>query len=92
MLEQPTEAFGALHRPSPMNRGSSNELVVEPLVVPLPVIVSHVSRDGSAERSLSEQDQPVQTLALDREYESLGEGVQVGGLGGDLEASSPCIT
>jgi hypothetical protein len=52
--------------------------VSKPLMVSLPVIVGHILLDRVPKRCRSEEDQPTQTLFLDRTYKSLGESVQIG--------------
>ena len=55
-----------------------DDLVFEPLVISLGVIVADELADGVTEHLLTEEDHPVQTLFLDRPYPALGEGIQVG--------------
>ncbi len=52
--------------------------IVDPLMIPLPVIVSGVLASGLSQRPFAEEDHSIETLLLDRPDESLGVGVQVG--------------
>jgi len=51
--------------------------IVDPLVIPLPVIVSGILASGLSQRPFAEEDHSIETLILDRPDESLGVGVQV---------------
>jgi len=55
-----------------------NQPVVDPLVVPLPVIMSGVLTSRFPKRPFPEEDHPVEAFILDRSDEPLGVGVQVG--------------
>ncbi len=52
--------------------------IIDPLVIPLPMIMSGVLASGPSQRPFAEEDHPIETLILDRPDESLGVGVQVG--------------
>ena len=52
--------------------------IVDPLVIPLPMIMSGVLASDLSQRSFSEEDHSTEALILDRSDESLGVGVQVG--------------
>lgn len=54
-----------------------DELVPEPLVVPLGVVVREVLTDRVTKVPLAEEDQPPQTFLLDRPHKTLGVGVRV---------------
>ena len=55
-----------------------DQSVVEPLVIPLAVIMSRKLPSRLPKRPLPEEDHPIETFILDRPDESLGVGVQVG--------------
>ena len=52
--------------------------VIDPLMIPLPVIVSGVLASGLSQRPFAEEDHSIETFILDRPDESLSVGVQVG--------------
>jgi len=60
-----------------------DQSIIEPLMIPLPVIVGGVLASGLSQRSFAEEDHPIETLILDRPDESLGVGVQVGRTAGE---------
>ena len=55
-----------------------DDLVPQALVVPLPVVVLAELGGRSTQRSLTNQDHPLQTLRLDRSHKPLRECVQIG--------------
>ena len=55
-----------------------DQSVVEPLVVPLGVVMSGELPRRFPKRSFSEEDHPIEAFVLDRPDETLGAGVQVG--------------
>ena len=64
--------------------------IVDPLMIPLPMIMSGVLANGLSQRPFAEEDHSIETLILDRPDESLGVGVQVGrtvGQADDFDAS-----
>ena len=82
VLEQPAETLVAHDTTVADGFRWFDQLVPEPLMVPLSVIMSKVLGTGSSERSFAEKDELVQALALDRENESLRKCVQVGAAAG----------
>jgi hypothetical protein len=54
-----------------------DQTVVEPLVIPLGVVMSGEFSSGFPKRAFSEEDHSVEALILDRSDEPLGVGVQV---------------
>ena len=76
-LEEPAETLMAFDLSVVCGRGSVDQLVAEPLVVAFFVIMIEEGGTGSAKRSLSEQDQFVETLGFDRQNKSLAVSVQV---------------
>ncbi len=55
-----------------------NQPIVDPLVIPLPVIMGGELAGRFPERLLAEEDHPVETFVLDRPDEPFCVGVQVG--------------
>ena len=53
-------------------------LVLNPLMIPLPVIVLDVLRDRPTQMALPERDHTVQALLFDRSHEPLRVGVGIG--------------
>ena len=49
-----------------------DQAVPQALVSALPMIMDHVRADRSPQRALSEENHPLEALALDRKHESLG--------------------
>ena len=58
--------------------GRLDQPIIDPLMIPLPVIVSGVLASGLSQRSFAEKDHSIKTLILDRPDEPLRVGVQVG--------------
>ncbi len=58
--------------------GRLDQPIVDPLMIPLPVIVRGVLASGLSQRPFAEEHHPIETLILDRPDEALGVGVQVG--------------
>ncbi len=56
-----------------------DQAVTQALVAALAVIMGHVRADSSPERTLGEEDHPLEALALNRKHESLGVRVQIRG-------------
>jgi hypothetical protein len=52
--------------------------IIDPLMIPLPVIVNGVLTSCLSKRPLAEEDHAIEALLLDRSNESFGVGVQVG--------------
>ena len=61
-----------------MTHGSCQP-IVDPSVIPLPVIVSGVLASRLPKRPLSKEDHPTQAFIFDRPDKSLGMRIQVGG-------------
>jgi len=59
-----------------------DQLVAEPLMVPLPMVVRHELVDGAEQPTFPEEDQAVETLRPDRAHEALRVGVGIGRLDG----------
>ena len=62
-----------------------DEAILDPLMIPLPVIVSGVLASCFPKRPFAEEDHSIETLILDRPDKSLGIGVQVGGTVGQSD-------
>jgi len=52
--------------------------IIEPLMIPLPVIVSSELATRFRRRPFAEEDHPIEALVLDRSDKSLGVRVQIG--------------
>jgi hypothetical protein len=77
--QHPAEPLGALDG-ARRRFGTATRLdqpIVDPLMVPLPMIMSGVLASSSSQRPFAEEDHLAETLILDRSDESLGIGVQV---------------
>ncbi len=63
----------------PTNGGGfrGDQLIPEPVMVPLPVVVRHELVEGAEQPTLPEQDQAVETLRADRAHEALRVGVGI---------------
>ncbi len=91
--EHPAESLEALDRADCRCRTITglDQPIVDPLVIPLPVIMSGILASGFPKRPFSEEDHPMETFVLDRPNEPLGIGVQVGRTRGqpdDLDAGT----
>ena len=78
--KQPAEPLGAFDgaRSGFGANGRLDQPIIEPLMIPFPMIVSGVLASGLSKRSLAEEDHSIKTLILDRPDESFGVRVQVG--------------
>lgn len=83
VLQQSTEAFVASNR-ARRSGATVDQLILKALMIPLGVVVLNELVADAAKRSLAEQDQLVQALALDGQYESLSVCVQVWRAAGEL--------
>ena len=91
--QHPTEPLGAFDG-ARCRFGVATRLdqaIIDPLMIPLPVIVSGVLASGLSQRSFAEKDHSIETLILDRSNESLGVGVQVGRTVGQADDFDTCI-
>ncbi len=79
--EHPAESLEALDRPDCRCQTITglDQPIVDPLVIPLPVIVSRELPGCLPKRRFSEKDHPIEAFIFDRPHEPLGVGVQVGG-------------
>jgi hypothetical protein len=59
--------------------------IIDPLMIPLPMIVSGVLASGLSQRPFAEEDHSIETFILDRPDESLSVGVQVGRAVGEAD-------
>ena len=75
VFEQPAETLVAPDTTVADGFRWFDQLVPEPLMVPLFVIVRKVLGTGSSERSFAEQDELVEAFALDRQHEAFGKYV-----------------
>ena len=78
--QHPAEPLGAFDG-GPCRFGAVGRIdqpIIDPLMVPLPMIVSGILASGLPQRPFAEEDHSIETLILDRPDESLGVGVQVG--------------
>jgi hypothetical protein len=56
------------------------QAIVPTLVGPFVLMMGDILGDGMGKRGLAEEDHAVQAFLLDRAYEPLGEGVQIGAM------------
>ncbi len=87
VLEKSAKSLGTFDRTRTQRGLAFDQRVAETLVISLEMIVSHVLTDSPPERPFSKEDQSVEAFCLDRQNESLGEGVQVRRLGREFETS-----
>ncbi len=92
MLEESAESFGTLDRTRTQRGLAFDQRVAETLVISLEVIVSHVLADRAAKRSFPKEDQSVEALGLDRQDESLCEGVEIRRFSREFEASNSGVS
>ena len=85
--KHPAEALGALDggRRRFAVVTTFDQPIIEPLMIPLPVIVSGVLASGLSKRPFAEEDHAIETFIFDRSDESLGVGVQVRGTVGQSD-------
>jgi hypothetical protein len=79
VVQQATETLSPLDLPTacPNTYGWRDQPVLQPLMVPLVMVVLDEFTNSSAKRTLTEQDQPVQARFLDAPDEAFRVGVQV---------------
>jgi len=77
VVQQPAKSLLDLDAPQTLGLSPADDLVSNPLVAALVMVVRRVFRDGSIERILPEEYHPIQALGLDGSHEALGEGVHV---------------
>ena len=77
VLEKSSESLSARDFTAAAGCGSFDEAIPKALVIALPTVVGYEFGVGSTERPLPEEDELVEALGLDREHESLREGVGV---------------
>ena len=77
--QHPAESFAATYLPTPLPYFGLrlDQPIAETLVAPLSMIVLHERANGPTQCRLRKEDHPVKALALDRENESLGVGVEI---------------
>ena len=74
---------------TPFRRLAVNQFVVQPLMIPLAMVVGDEFRDRSSMMALAERNQAVQTLLFDRADEPFGVGVGIGCPIGCLDDANP---
>ena len=79
--QHPAEPVGAVDCTDGRSRTiiGLDQAIIEPLVIPLPVVMRGELASRSPKRPFSEEDHPVETFILDRPDEPFRVGVQVGG-------------
>ena len=77
--QHPAESFAATHLPAPLPCFGLriDQPVAGTSVAPLSMIVLHERANGSTQCRIRKEDHPVKGLALDRENESPGVGVEI---------------
>src|SRR5437867_10757201 len=90
--QQPAQPLAATHVGAPERADLwCDQLVAEPLMVPLPMVVRHELVDGAEQPTFPEEDQAVQTLRPDRAHEALRVGVGIGRLDGRQHDPYPAL-
>ena len=72
-------------------RSASNQDVAQPLVIALDVVMRDVVRERTAEMALTDQDDPVQALSLDRSHEAFRVRVGIRRADGRLHDGNPGV-
>src|SRR2546426_6878843 len=76
--QQPTQPLAATNVGAPERAGPwRDQVVAEPLMVPLPVVVRHELVEHAQQAPFPEENQAVQTLLANRAHEPLRVGVGV---------------
>ena len=83
IVQQTAEPLAAFHLPDDLPDFLSwiDDLVVEPLVISLGVIMVQELVDSIVQRLLAEEDHSVQAFGFDTSHEAFQMGIQVGTLG-----------
>jgi hypothetical protein len=74
---QPSTSTNATNGPV-RRRRARDQCVLDPLVIPLVVIVRDVFGDCPSKMPLAERNQPIEALLIDRAHEALGVGIRIG--------------
>ena len=74
---------------TPFCRLALDQFVVQPLMIPLAMVVGDKFRDSPSMMALAERNQAVQTLLFDRADEPFGVGVGIGCPIGCLDNANP---
>ena len=79
LLQKPTKPFTTLNVTVrlPVFLPRFDEHVTQPLMISLPIGTEKVLANSTSQRSLAEEDDPVETLGFSRAEESLQMGVQI---------------
>src|SRR5262245_12114843 len=79
IAQQPTEALSTHHQPILMLHAGlwDNELVPQPLMISLVMVMRQVRLDHRVERRLSDHDHLIQGLLFDRAHESFAMGIEI---------------
>src|SRR5215204_4764603 len=92
VIQQPTETLVSTHSTDRPFRGLAlDQVVVQPLMIPLAMVVGDEFRDCASMMALAEQNQAVQTLLFDRADEPFGVRVGVGCPIGCLDDANPRV-
>ena len=75
VVQQPTETLLPANATDAVPRTSTlNQLVAQPLMIPLAMIVRDILGDGSSQMALAERNQAIETLFFDRGARSVPRG------------------
>jgi hypothetical protein len=92
VVEQPTKTFVPTHpTDTPIRTLTVNQFVVQPLMIPLAMIMGDKFRDSPSMMALPERNQAVQTFLFDRADEPFGVGVCVRRPIGCLDDAEPRV-
>src|SRR5262252_7265346 len=81
VVQQPTETLLPANATDAVPRTSTlNQLVAQPLMIPLAMIVRDILGDGSSQMALAERNQAIETFFFDRAHEAFRVGIRIRGL------------
>ena len=80
VIEEPTEPRPTANAPPGRPVPVIDERVVQPLMIPLVMIVSHELCDGSSKVALADRYDPIETFLFDGSHEAFGVGIRIGRL------------
>jgi hypothetical protein len=89
VIEKPTEPRPTANPPP--GRPAPVERVVQPLMIPLVMIVSLELCDGSSKVALADRYDPIETFLFDGSHEAFGVGIRIGRLIRRLHDADPLV-
>jgi hypothetical protein len=91
VIEEPTEPRPTANPPPGRPGPVVDKRVVQPLMIPLAMIVSHELCEGSSKVTLADRYDPIETFLFDGSHEAFGVGIRIGRLIWRLHDTDPIV-